>query len=122
MGTVMPDTTDYDGNLRAADLDELLVTPDIALGVGRPVRPALVGARTKRLFDLVAGSLLVLFFLPFMTVIALIIRLDGGPAIFRHRRVGADGVPFECLKFRSMVIDAEARLKEVLARDPQARI
>ena len=117
----MPDMTNFDGNVQAADLDKLLVTQDIALGVGRPHRPALVGARTKRLFDLVVGSLLVLFFLPFMLAIALLTRLDGGPAIFRHRRIGADGVPFPCLKFRSMVVDAEARLNELLARDPLAR-
>jgi exopolysaccharide production protein ExoY len=46
---------------------------------------------------------------------------DGGPVVFAHRRIGRDGRHFRCLKFRSMAVDAEERLAELLARDPQAR-
>ena len=46
---------------------------------------------------------------------------DGGPVIFAHRRIGRNGKPFLCYKFRSMRVDAEARLAEVLAADPEAR-
>jgi exopolysaccharide biosynthesis polyprenyl glycosylphosphotransferase len=57
----------------------------------------------KRCFDiLVAGSALVLIS-PVMAVCALAVRLEGGPGvIFRQRRIGRDGVEFDCLKLRSM--------------------
>ena len=85
--------------------------------------PQLVPARSrlKRGFDIVAGTLLLIGFAPLLGLLALVVSLDGGPALFGHRRVGADGRPFTCWKFRSMVVNAEAVLAETLARDPQAR-
>lgn len=77
--------------------------------------------RRKRLFDLVMGSALIVFLAPLMLVIAALVRLDGGPALFGHRRVGADGKSFRCWKFRSMVPDAEQALADVLRSDPAAR-
>ena len=63
-----------------------------------------------------------LFFLPLMIVVALAIWCqDRGPIIFAHKRIGKDGRKFPCLKFRSMAVDAQERLQELLARDPQAR-
>jgi exopolysaccharide production protein ExoY len=63
-----------------------------------------------------------LFVLPLMLAIALAIYAhDRGPVLFRHRRVGRHGQPFFCLKFRTMAVDAEARLNELLAADPLAR-
>lgn len=70
--------------------------------------------RLKRAFD-VAGSaiLLMLFALP-LILTALAVKLtSAGPALFKQTRVGADGQPFQMLKFRSMVADAESRLAEV---------
>ncbi len=62
------------------------------------------------------------FLAPLMLIVALAVYMqDGGPVIFAHRRVGRDGKTFRCLKFRSMAIDAERRLAEVLAQDPDAR-
>ncbi len=75
---------------------------------------------TKRVFDLVVGSLAFLFGLPLMGLIALCIKLDSpGPVIFRQQRVGEKGRLFDMLKFRSMVPDAEARRAEVCAYDPE---
>jgi lipopolysaccharide/colanic/teichoic acid biosynthesis glycosyltransferase len=54
-------------------------------------------------------------------LIALFIRLDGGPVVYSQRRIGLGGRLFDCLKFRSMVPDADDRLREVLAHDPAAR-
>ena len=74
----------------------------------------------KRIFDVVAGAALLLLLSPVFAVIALCIRLgDGGAVIFRQERVGRSGEPIEFLKFRSMVLDAEARLAELeqLERD-----
>jgi exopolysaccharide production protein ExoY len=65
---------------------------------------------------------LLLFLLPLMVMIALSIRLqDGGPALFKHRRIGRNGAVFRCWKFRSMRVDAAERLAELLAQDPEAR-
>lgn len=75
----------------------------------------------KRSFDLVAASLLVLMLSPALLLIAALVRRDGGPAIFGHVRIGRDGVSFKCLKFRSMVMNADGVLKALLERDPQAR-
>lgn len=75
----------------------------------------------KRVFDLLAAlMLLVLGALPLLYV-ALRIRRDGGPAIFAHKRVGQTGKVFPCFKFRTMQVDAEERLRELLANDPAAR-
>ncbi|WP_108651567.1 sugar transferase [Dongshaea marina] len=64
----------------------------------------------KRTFDLIVSSLLILLSSPVLLLAALLIRRDsGGPALFRQQRVGLDGRPFEMLKFRSMVVDAERR-------------
>jgi Undecaprenyl-phosphate galactose phosphotransferase WbaP len=75
----------------------------------------------KRVFDLFAALvLLVLGALPLL-YIALRIKRDGGPAIFVHKRVGQSGKIFPCFKFRTMQVDAEDRLRELLAHDPAAR-
>jgi exopolysaccharide biosynthesis polyprenyl glycosylphosphotransferase len=65
----------------------------------------------KRVFDLVGATLLLLIASPVMLVSAIAVKLqDGGPVLFRQTRVGRDGELFQCLKFRSMVVDAEAQL------------
>ena len=53
---------------------------------------------------------------PVLAAIALLIKLeDRGPVLFRQQRVGRDGVEFGMLKFRSMCVDAEARLAALRA-------
>lgn len=72
----------------------------------------------KRVVDVIAASVLVLFLaLPFALIVWLI-RSDGGPAIFAHTRVGHSGRLFPCYKFRTMRVDAEEQLRLLLARDP----
>lgn len=68
----------------------------------------------KRTFDVVVALLVLLVALPVMVVLALVIRRDGGPALFRHTRIGRHGRPIGVYKFRSMAPDAEA----ILAADP----
>lgn len=76
----------------------------------------------KRTFDLVCTLVGLIFFSWFLLGIALWIRLDSpGPIIFKHRRIGRDGKEFNCYKFRSMCVDADVKLKELLERDPEAR-
>lgn len=73
-------------------------------------------ARLKRAFDLVAGGVALFLALPVLLATALAVKLgDGGPILFRQERIGRDGRPFVMMKFRSMVVDAEARLAEVQA-------
>jgi lipopolysaccharide/colanic/teichoic acid biosynthesis glycosyltransferase len=75
-----------------------------------------------RLFDTVLAVALLLFVAPLMLVIAaLVAAQDGGSPIFAHLRVGRGGRPFPCLKFRSMVRDADQQLAALLAADPRAR-
>lgn len=87
----------------------------------RSLRLAPARSVVKRIFDFVGAGLLLVALAPTMLVVAFIVRMDGGPALFRHSRLGARGRPFGCLKFRTMHIDAEARLRELLERDPIAR-
>jgi lipopolysaccharide/colanic/teichoic acid biosynthesis glycosyltransferase len=76
----------------------------------------------KRTFDVVLAASALLLVWPLMLAIALAIRMsDGGPALFAQRRVGRHGRPFTCLKFRTMVLNAEQALKDHLAADPQAQ-
>ena len=75
-----------------------------------------------RALDLLGSIVLGIVFLPLMFFIALAIFIaDPGPVFFKQRRIGRNGKVFGCYKFRTMAIDAEARLAEVLARDPLAR-
>jgi undecaprenyl-phosphate galactose phosphotransferase len=80
-----------------------------------------VPAAMKRLFDLVAASLGLVLIAPLMMWIVFRIRADGGPAVFKHQRIGQGGEAFYCYKFRSMVMNSQQVLQELLARDPQAR-
>ena len=88
----------------------------------RSLRSALyVPPLTRQVEQLTVIALLVLL-LPLLFVVAAMIYLqDGGPAVFAHRRIGLNGRSFFCLKFRTMAVDAEQRLAEVLATDPDAR-
>jgi lipopolysaccharide/colanic/teichoic acid biosynthesis glycosyltransferase len=74
----------------------------------------------KRVFDLVAGCLAILLFAPLFLIIALLVKRDGGPVFFRQTRIGLLGREFKMLKFRSMCVDAEARLQDLLARNEKA--
>ncbi len=68
----------------------------------------------KRAFDLIGATILLLIGAPLLLFIAAAIRLEGpGPVFFRQTRVGRDGRPFRILKFRTMVVGADA-LKESL--------
>ncbi len=73
------------------------------------------GGLSKRLFDVVLAGLALVLLSPLLAVVALVVKLhDGGPVFFRQARVGRGGAPFGMLKFRSMVMDAEDRLAELV--------
>ena len=75
----------------------------------------------KRLFDLVGSAMLLSLLSPLFAFVAWKVSRDGGSAFFGHERVGQDGRKFKCYKFRSMVVNAQEVLQELLARDPVAR-
>ncbi len=75
----------------------------------------------KRLFDLVGSAVLLLLLSPLFVFVAYKVSRDGGSAFFGHERVGKNGQKFKCYKFRSMVVNAQEVLKDLLERDPVAR-
>lgn len=75
----------------------------------------------KRAVDFTGALLLLLLFMPLLFAVGLMVRLQGRGMIFGHERIGRDGRTFRCLKFRTMVPDAERRLEELLESDPEAR-
>jgi Undecaprenyl-phosphate galactose phosphotransferase WbaP len=78
--------------------------------------------RIKRVLDLsivVTGGILIL---PFLLLIALIIKLSSpGPVLYGHKRLGQNGKHFIVYKFRSMVIDSQERLQKLLEQDPEIK-
>jgi exopolysaccharide production protein ExoY len=88
-----------------------------------PPRPETVpiGGTGKRLFDLAMSVTALVVLAPLFICIALLILIsDGRPVLISQRRVGHRGRPFECLKFRSMVVNAPAVLDSHLRENPEA--
>lgn len=80
-------------------------TPTLEIAASTP--PAL-HSFVKRAMDITVSALLLLVASPVMGIVALIVHhQDGGPALFRQKRLTKDGKVFEILKFRSMRVDAE---------------
>ena len=83
-------------------------------------RPTYRGANRilKRSFDIIGSVFLILVLSPLLLTVAAAIKLTGdGPVFFRQDRVGLNGEVFRMIKFRSMQVDAEARLDKL--RDEQ---
>jgi exopolysaccharide biosynthesis polyprenyl glycosylphosphotransferase len=75
-------------------------------------------AALKRALDVAGASLLLFLLGPLMLMIALAIKLDSqGPVLFRQRRMGRGNVPFEMLKFRTMIEGADAQKAALIARN-----
>ena len=72
----------------------------------------------KRAFDIVVSGTVFLLLSPVLLAVAVAIRIDSpGPVFFRQRRVGLNGRLFDIRKFRSMYVDAEARLESLKAHN-----
>jgi sugar transferase (PEP-CTERM system associated) len=68
-----------------------------------------ISSVAKRLFDILASTLLLLLTAPLIALFAVLVKLDSkGPAFYRQRRVGLFGEGFDVIKLRSMRTDAEA--------------
>lgn len=78
-----------------------------------------VGGVVKRAFDIFVASTALVLLSPVMLTAAALIRLAiGGPVLFSHTRIGANGREFQCYKFRTMAPNAQEMLQHILATDP----
>lgn len=71
----------------------------------------------KRWFDVVFSACVLIALSPLFLLIAILIKLDGGPVIFSQIRVGKYGRHFKMYKFRSMCMDAEKKFAELMAKN-----
>ncbi|NUU97783.1 hypothetical protein XO11_05860 [Marinitoga sp. 1138] len=105
--TFSTDIQDFDG----------VMTISASQGLLNPVNKVL-----KRTFDIIFGIVGLLIFLPLFLIIGWKIkREDGGSILFKHNRVGKDLKEFKMYKFRTMVPNAEQKLKEMLEKDEKLR-
>lgn len=89
-----------------------------ALENGSSARVNSVYRATKRSFDFTVALFLLTLSSPLLLTLAILVKLSSkGPVFFAHRRLGRDGKEFHCLKFRTMIANAEERLRH----DPELR-
>jgi exopolysaccharide production protein ExoY len=101
----------------APQLELPAVRPNVIKQHGQPLlelRPVVLRAEQlalKRALDIIGATAILVLLAPVLAAIAALIALDSpGPVIFSQRRLGRFGRPIHCYKFRSMYVDAEARL------------
>lgn len=73
----------------------------------------------KRGFDILASLMALIILSPLFLLVALLIKLEdhGGPVLYSQIRIGQAGKPFRMYKFRSMCVDADRKLKDLLAQN-----
>lgn len=87
-----------------------------AVSIRRDASVSWLPAATKRLLDIVLALLaIIVLAIPMVFIAAALVLSDFGPVFFRQVRAGRHGRPFKIMKFRTMVVDAEERLR----RDPE---
>lgn len=87
----------------------------IPVYVHSAVMPSAAYIAAKRAVDVVVSATMLVLLAPLFLIMAVLIKLtDGGPIFFRQKRVGQHGVPFDFIKFRSMVVNAEDLKGELL--------
>ena len=97
---------DYDGTMLISSYN----------GLGKTMNKFL-----KRSFDIVAGTVGCIVLGVLYLIVAPKIKKDGGKVIFFHNRIGKNLKPFKMYKFRSMYVNAEERLQELLNKDEKLR-
>jgi lipopolysaccharide/colanic/teichoic acid biosynthesis glycosyltransferase len=100
----------------------MVYTNAVLPGARQTRRKLLLDPPLTAMLNVVVAVLALVFVAPVMIAVAVaVFAQDGGPVLFAHRRIGRNGRYFHCLKFRSMAVDAEQRLAQLLADDPAAR-
>jgi exopolysaccharide production protein ExoY len=87
----------------------------------RVVAPTAGATIAKRVLDVVGAVILGLVFSPLIVMIVFLMRKGRGSVIYRHNRVGRSGQIFSCLKFRTMVPNADQVLRDLLESNPELR-
>jgi exopolysaccharide biosynthesis polyprenyl glycosylphosphotransferase len=106
-------TANFPGNLSVTRVTPQSIAGLMALSVNA-VRLTRAQAIAKRAFDVAMSAVGLLLIAPLLAAIALAIRLDtGGPVLFRQERIGLHRRRFKLLKFRTMVVGAEAMLADL---------
>jgi lipopolysaccharide/colanic/teichoic acid biosynthesis glycosyltransferase len=106
----VPSTPMLNSVSMAVELEE----SDTCLVVPRKVRYAFA----KRAFDIVTATVLIAILLIPMLIIALIVRLTSrGPVLYKSERIGLGGKAFKFVKFRSMMVDADHRLADMMIQN-----
>ena len=102
-----------------------VVAAPLGLTLGLEVRNQLASGTNravKRIVDVLGSGALLLLLGPALLVLAAWIRLDSrGPALYLSPRIGRYGHPFRCIKFRSMHVDADERLHQLMREDRSVR-
>ena len=107
---IFPDL--YDGLTWNNSVEFIGQFPSIPLHHGRVPEVALL---LKRAMDIVVSAMVLILFLPIMLIIAIAIKLDSpGPVFYFSERIGKKGRVFRCIKFRTMVLDAEKKRAGVM--------
>jgi Undecaprenyl-phosphate galactose phosphotransferase WbaP len=134
--TVARGHSDVDLDSRSAQIDSRFLGSDLHIINGdagsESTQLPIVGANqtasrlrynefTKRAFDIVTASLLCVLLSPLILTIMTLIRIGGEPILFRHKRIGRNGRIFQCIKFRSMLPNAEEVLRRLLNEHPELR-
>jgi undecaprenyl-phosphate galactose phosphotransferase len=123
--------------LRTAPRDGTVRSPASHIGGNRSADSAVVTAiripdfparydlsfehAAKRLGDILGAMILAVLFSPIFLLVFVGAAINGQSALFRHQRVGRDGKLFYCLKFQTMVPNAETLLQHLLVADPDLR-
>ena len=94
---------------------------NVSIAQRTTIQRAPIGAFAKRVTDIILATFALLILWPVFLLIAALVATDGGPVFYRHRRIGKDGVAFDCLKFRTMILGATECLEEYLAYHPSER-
>jgi Undecaprenyl-phosphate galactose phosphotransferase WbaP len=104
----------------AGIMQHYFLNHDVILMTCSPTLEQAFPCGMKRMFDTLLSSAALLVLSPVMIAVALLIRRDGGPALYGHPRLGRNGGTFSCFKFRTMVADGDAVLKKHLQENPAA--
>ncbi len=101
----------FQGGIGRMSMDEISGLPALAFTTTPTDEVALI---LKRAFDIAVSAVMLFLVAPLFAAVAVAIRLDSpGPVLFRQRRVGLHGREFVFYKFRSMCLDAEAKLESL---------
>ncbi len=94
---------------------------DDVVAISSAVAASAARSLTKRALDLVGSLCGLIVLTPLMVFVAILIKFDSkGPILFRQKRTGLNRTEFSCLKFRTMVSDAEARLRDLESKNESA--